>query len=87
MTLLNTPTSAPNALSAFTGIPSDRVPAFLSTVVAEQCPASSREIAEKAVLTLNTSMMTIYDDVLERYKRNMRRRSRRSSSHVQRRRR
>ena len=73
MTLLNTPTSAPNVPPlAFTGIPSGRVPAFLRTVVAEQCPASRREVAEQAVLTLNTSMMTIYDEALAHYKQNMR---------------
>ena len=48
------------------------VPEFLRDVVAEREPASARAAAEQAVLALNSSMMTLYDETLEKYKRNMR---------------
>lgn len=50
------------------------IPEFLRVVVAEQKPASERAVAEQAVLTLNSSMMTFYDETLEKYKQNMRNR-------------
>jgi hypothetical protein len=50
------------------------VPEFLRVVVAEEKPTSDREVAEQNVLTLNSSMMTLYDETLEKYKRNMRER-------------
>ncbi|SRR6266545_2426511 len=48
------------------------IPDFLRVVVAEREPASARAVAEQAVLALNSSMMTLYDETLEKYKRNMR---------------
>jgi hypothetical protein len=48
------------------------IPPFLRVVVADEKPASDRAVAEQAVLALNTSMMTYYDQALETYKRNMR---------------
>jgi hypothetical protein len=48
------------------------VPEFLRIVVADERPASAREVAEKAVLALNSSMMRLYDESLEGFKRNMR---------------
>jgi hypothetical protein len=48
------------------------VPEFLRVVVAKREPASARAAAEQAVLALNSSMMTLYDETLEKYKRNMR---------------
>jgi hypothetical protein len=48
------------------------VPEFLHVVVANREPASARAVAEQAVLALNSSMMTLYDKTLEKYKRNMR---------------
>jgi hypothetical protein len=50
----------------------DAIPDFLRVVVAEEKPASACAVAEQNVLTLNTSMMTLYDETLEKYKRNMR---------------
>jgi len=47
------------------------VPEFLRVVVAEEAPASKRAVAEQAVLALNSSMMRLYDDTLEKYKQNM----------------
>ncbi len=47
-------------------------PDFLRVVLAEETLASERAVAEAAVLTLNSSMMTLYDQTLEKYKRNMR---------------
>ncbi len=47
------------------------VPKFLSLVVAEEKPASARAIAEHAALALNASMLTLYDQALETYKRNL----------------
>jgi hypothetical protein len=51
---------------------SGAIPEFLRVVVAEKEPASAHAAAEQAVLALNSSMMTIYDETLEKYKRNMR---------------
>jgi hypothetical protein len=48
------------------------VPEFLRTVIADENPASARDVAEKAVLALNSSMMRVYDKSLETFKRNMR---------------
>ena len=48
------------------------IPDFLRVVVAEETPASERAVAEQAVLALNASMMTLYDETLEKYKRNLR---------------
>ncbi len=51
---------------------SPSIPDFLRVVVADEKPATERAVAEQAVLTLNSSMMTLYDETLEKYKRNMR---------------
>src|SRR5262245_24674473 len=48
------------------------VPEFLRVVIADEEPASARAVAEKAVLALNSSMMRLYDESLETFKRNMR---------------
>src|SRR5215212_5220207 len=48
------------------------VPEFLRVVIAEEQPASDRVVAEQAVLALNSSMMTLYDKSLEKFKQNMR---------------
>jgi N6-adenosine-specific RNA methylase IME4 len=50
------------------------IPEFLRVVIAEEEPASERAVAEQAVLALNSSMMTLYDQTLEKYKRNLRER-------------
>jgi hypothetical protein len=50
------------------------IPEFLRVVIAEEEPASERAIAEQTVLALNSSMMTLYDQTLEKYKRNLRQR-------------
>jgi hypothetical protein len=47
------------------------VPEFLRVVIAEEKPASERAVAEQVVLALNSSMMTLYDQTLEKYKRNL----------------
>ena len=47
------------------------VPDFMRQVVDEK-PASARVVAEQAVLALNSSMMRLYDDSLEKFKQNMR---------------
>jgi hypothetical protein len=52
--------------------PNGVVPDFLRVVVADEKPASARAVAEQAVLALNSSMMTLYDQTLEKYKQNMR---------------
>src|SRR5262245_8155091 len=41
-------------------------------VIVEEKPASEREVAEQAVLALNSSMMRLYDESLEKFKQNMR---------------
>lgn len=48
------------------------IPEFLRVVVAEEAPASERSVAEQAVLALNSSMLRLYDESLERFKKNMR---------------
>jgi hypothetical protein len=48
------------------------VPEFLRVVVADEKPASTRAVAERAVLALNSSMMRVYDESLEMFKQNMR---------------
>ena len=48
------------------------VPEFLRVVVADEKPASAREVAEQAVLALNSSMMTLYEHSLTKFKQNMR---------------
>ncbi len=47
------------------------IPEFLRLVITEQKPASERAVAEQAVLALNSSMMTVYDETLEKYKQNL----------------
>jgi hypothetical protein len=46
----------------------------LRVVIADEKPASDRAVAEQAVLALNSSMMRLYDESLETFKRNMRER-------------
>src|SRR6187402_2238893 len=48
------------------------IPDYLRTVIAEEKPASERVVAEHAVLTLNASMMRLYDESLVKFKQNMR---------------
>jgi hypothetical protein len=48
------------------------IPPFLRDVVADEKPASARTVAEQAVLVLNSSMMTLYDQSLEKFKQNLR---------------
>jgi hypothetical protein len=48
------------------------VPDFLRDVVAAERPASARVVAEQAVLALNSSMLNLYDESLEKFKQNMR---------------
>jgi hypothetical protein len=48
------------------------IPDFMRPVVADEPPASARTVAERAVLTLNESMMSFYDASLETFKKNMR---------------
>src|SRR5207249_3819498 len=48
------------------------VPEFLRVVVADEKPASPRAVAEQAVLALNSSMLRLYDESLEKFKQNMR---------------
>jgi hypothetical protein len=48
------------------------IPEFLRVVVAEEKPASDRDVAEQAVLALNSSMFRVYDASLEKFKQNMR---------------
>ena len=48
------------------------IPDFLKVVIAERKPASERAVAEQNVLSLDTSMMDIYEGSLAQYKRNMR---------------
>lgn len=50
------------------------IPEFLQVVIAEETLAGDRHVAEQNVLTLNSAMMTLYDETLEKYKRNMRQR-------------
>jgi hypothetical protein len=48
------------------------IPEFLRQVVAEVAPASARAVAEQAVLALNASMMTIYEESRVQFKQAMR---------------
>jgi hypothetical protein len=48
------------------------VPEFLRVVVADEAPAGERAAAEQAVLALNASMMRLYEDSLDKFKRNLR---------------
>jgi hypothetical protein len=48
------------------------VPEFMRQVIAAETPASARVVAEQAVLTLNSSMMALYDQSLTKFKQNMR---------------
>src|SRR4051794_5275445 len=48
-----------------------RIPDFLRHVVVDEKPASARQVAEQAVLALNSDMLTLYDQTLEKYKRNL----------------
>ena len=48
------------------------VPEFLRIIVAEEKPASAGAVAEQAVLALNSSMLRLYDESLEKFKQNMR---------------
>jgi hypothetical protein len=50
------------------------VPEFLYPVVGEEPPASAQEVAERAVLALNESMMLLYEESLTKFKQNMRER-------------
>src|SRR5262249_52813871 len=51
---------------------SNAVPEFLRVVVADLKPASARQVAEENVLALNSSMLRLYDQSLEKFKQNMR---------------
>src|SRR5438093_8548465 len=48
------------------------VPAFLRVVVADEKPASAQAVAEQAILVLNSSMLRLYDEALEKFKQTMR---------------
>ena len=48
------------------------IPDFMRPVVGDVPPASARDVAERAVLALNESMLTLYDASLESFKKNMR---------------
>jgi hypothetical protein len=47
------------------------LPAFLRAVIADEKPASDRAVAEQAILTLNSSMMRLYDNSLEKFQCNL----------------
>jgi hypothetical protein len=47
-------------------------PEFMSEVVVQEPPASARTVAEQAVLSLNSSMMNLYDHSLIKFKQNLR---------------
>lgn len=49
-----------------------KIPEFLRVVIADEKAASDRLVAEHAILALNSSMMTLYDASLEKFKQNMR---------------
>ena len=55
-------------------ITNNTVPEFMDPVLDARPPASAREVAEHAVLALNTSMMGLYDESLATFKQNMRER-------------
>jgi hypothetical protein len=71
MSFLNTAVGDTSAASAavFNG---RRVPDFMTSVIADDRHATGRAVAEQAVLSLNASMMTLYDDALVGYKQNLR---------------
>src|SRR5688500_14722528 len=48
------------------------VPEFFRIVIADEQPASPRVVAEQAVLALNSTMLKLYDESLETFKKNMR---------------
>jgi hypothetical protein len=48
------------------------MPEFMHPVIGDEPPASEREVAERAVLALNESMLTCYEASLEKFKQNMR---------------
>jgi hypothetical protein len=48
------------------------VPDFMRPVVADEPPASARDVAEHAVLALNDSMLTLYETSLAKFMQNMR---------------
>jgi hypothetical protein len=50
----------------------DRIPEFMRQVVVDEPPASERIVAEQSVLALNSSMLRLYDQSLEKFKQNMR---------------
>jgi hypothetical protein len=49
-------------------------PEFMTPVLDARPPATDREVAENAVLALNISMMSLYDESLATFKKNMRER-------------
>lgn len=55
-------------------VTNNAVPEFMSPVLDARPPASAREVAEHAVLALNSSMMGLYDESLATFKQNMRER-------------
>ena len=63
MTLMGKPNLAPDG---------GAVPEFMRQVITDEAPASARVVAEQAVLALNASMMTLYDQSLTRFKQNIR---------------
>src|SRR5690349_24095622 len=48
------------------------IPDFIRPVLDVRPMANDRQVAEHAVLALNESMMNLYDETLETFKRNMR---------------
>jgi hypothetical protein len=48
------------------------LPEFMHPVVGEEPPASARDVAERAVLALNESMLLFYEESLTKFKQNMR---------------
>lgn len=52
--------------------PPRTVPEFLRVVLTDDSQASERNVAEQSVLTLNSSMLNLYDTALEKYTQNMR---------------
>lgn len=50
------------------------LPDFMQPVLDARPPASARQVAEHAILTLNSSMMQLYDESLATFKHNMRER-------------
>jgi hypothetical protein len=52
--------------------PTPAVPEFMRQVVAAEPPPSPRVVAEQAVLALNSSMLTLYDQSLTKFQQNLR---------------